>query len=234
MTTGKQIVSIAAAEIGVKESPPDSNRVKYNAWYYGRNVSGSAYPWCMAFVQWVYAQAGAALPCKTASCGSLLNWYRANAPERIVDKPVPGCVVIFDFPGGYDTDHTGIFESESGDYITTIDGNTGTTNEANGGAVMRRTRPKKNVRAYIVPEALAAEGESPREDKEMDEKRFNTMEEISTFEPWATETVAMLIERGYIRGNGNLVDGRGRPADMDLSRDMLRLLVMLDRAGAWG
>ena len=40
----------------------------------------------------------------------------------------------------------GLCESYDGVYITTIDGNTGTGNEANGGAVMRRRRHKR----YIV------------------------------------------------------------------------------------
>ena len=42
--TAERIVSAARAEIGVKESPANSNRVKYNTAYYGREVSGSAIP----------------------------------------------------------------------------------------------------------------------------------------------------------------------------------------------
>ena len=42
--TAERIVSAARAEIGVKESPASSNRVKYNTAYYGRAVSGSAIP----------------------------------------------------------------------------------------------------------------------------------------------------------------------------------------------
>ena len=62
MAAAERVLSIARRELGTKESPANSNRVKYNAWYYGREVSGSAYPWCMAFVQWVFAQAGVKLP----------------------------------------------------------------------------------------------------------------------------------------------------------------------------
>ena len=42
--TAERILSAARAEIGVKESPANSNRVKYNTAYYGRAVSGSAIP----------------------------------------------------------------------------------------------------------------------------------------------------------------------------------------------
>ena len=36
--TAERIVSAARAEIGVKESPASSNRVKYNTAYYGREA----------------------------------------------------------------------------------------------------------------------------------------------------------------------------------------------------
>ena len=65
------------------------------------------------------------------------------------------------------------------------------------------------------------------EDEPM-EKRYNTLMEISEDCPWATETVAKLIDAGIIKGNG-MKDKFGRPADMDLSRDMLRMLVWNDR-----
>ena len=42
--TAERIISAARAEIGVKESPANSNRVKYNTAYYGREVSGSTIP----------------------------------------------------------------------------------------------------------------------------------------------------------------------------------------------
>ena len=53
--TADMIVATALAEVGVKESPSGSNKVKYNTWFYGKAVHGSAYPWCMTFVQWCFA-----------------------------------------------------------------------------------------------------------------------------------------------------------------------------------
>ena len=53
--TAAHLVSIAKSQLGVTEYPPNSNRVKYNTWYYGKSVSGSAYPWCMVFVCWCFA-----------------------------------------------------------------------------------------------------------------------------------------------------------------------------------
>ena len=51
MATTKEVLDVALKELGVKESPANSNNVKYNTWFYDESVSGSAYPWCMAFVR---------------------------------------------------------------------------------------------------------------------------------------------------------------------------------------
>lgn len=53
--TAKMVIDTARAELGVVEKPSGSNRVKYNKWFYGRDVSGSKYPWCAVFVCWDFA-----------------------------------------------------------------------------------------------------------------------------------------------------------------------------------
>ena len=53
--TAAQLVSIAKSQVGITEYPANSNKVKYNTWFYGSEVSGSAYPWCAAFVCWCFA-----------------------------------------------------------------------------------------------------------------------------------------------------------------------------------
>ncbi|MDE6456098.1 MAG: CHAP domain-containing protein, partial [Dysosmobacter sp.] len=123
--------------------------VKYNTWYYGREVSGAAYPWCMAFVQWLFAQVGMKLPYLTASCSALLAWYKAHRPEQVVKEPRPGDVVIYNFG------HTGVVEAVGAGTVTAIEGNTspGTAgSQSNGGMVCRRTRKTTTVTAYIRPD----------------------------------------------------------------------------------
>lgn len=204
MTAGQRVLEIAAREIGVKESPANSNRVKYNTWYYGSEVSGAGYPWCMAFVQWVYHQAGIPLPKKTASCGALLNWYFTREPACVhVDgmsnwTPEAGDIVIFDFPGtAYNTDHTGILEGLGRETVTTIDGNTGTNNEANGGAVMRRTRSRQLVKAYIRPRALW------KEDKMSGEEIYRALSEYllkQELPDWARQEYGEAVALGLTDG----------------------------------
>jgi len=148
MVTGEEILAVAAREIGYHEGKNKHN--KYGEWF---GLDGE--PWCMEFVQWVYHEAGNDLPLKTASCGSLLRWYKRNQPECITKEPIEGCIVIFDFPKtAYDTDHTGLFVRTDGVKITTIDGNTG-GDEANGGWVQQRTRTLRYANpTYIIPRGL--------------------------------------------------------------------------------
>lgn len=145
--TPEKILEIARKELGTKESPANSNRVKYNTSYYGKEVSGSNYAWCAVFVWWCFREAGASDLYyggkKTAYCPSLMSFHKGQAVKNGYQ---PGDVVFFNFSGGTSAKHVGICEGWDGKSITTIDGNTGTGNEANGGAVMRRKRDKK----YIV------------------------------------------------------------------------------------
>lgn len=145
--TAEKILDIARDQLGIKENPPNSNRCKFNTAYYGQEVSGSAYPWCAVFVWWCFREAGASELFyggkKTASCSTLLGFHKAQA---VRGNYLPGDIIFFNFDGRKNTQHVGICEGWDGRYITTIDGNTAPTNEANGGAVMRRKRDKK----YIV------------------------------------------------------------------------------------
>ena len=50
--TANMVIATAKEELGTKESPKNSNKVKYNEWYYGKNLGE---PWCCTFVCWVFA-----------------------------------------------------------------------------------------------------------------------------------------------------------------------------------
>ena len=210
MATVSELLEIARRQIGVKECPPNSNNVRYNTWYYGREVSGSAYPWCAVFAAWVFDQAKVKLPIRTASCGALMRAAQ-SAGQWVTGDYRPGDVVIYDFPGGAKTDHCGIVESVDGTYISAIEGNTSSTGDADGGAVERRARKFSQIVGAVRPSY----------DKEVEEVRYNTVEECPA---WARETVQKLVNREYLSGTGE---------GLDLSADMVRLLVILDRAGAF-
>lgn len=60
--------------------------------------------------------------------------------------------------------------------------------------------------------------EDEKEEEKMTEERYNTIEEL----PYGQDTISKLIEKGYLAGNEN---------GLDLSKDMLRMFIVLDRAG---
>lgn len=78
------------------------------------------------------------------------------------------------------------------------------------------------------PGGRAKEGEQ----EETEEKTMTRYNSIGEVPDWGKNTVQTLCAQGALRGRGEETDADGWPADLDLSEDMLRLLVVLDRAGA--
>lgn len=151
MGTLKNLLRIAEQQIGVCESPPNSNNVRYNTWYYGREVMGNAYPWCMVFCQWVYTQADIKLPVRTASCTVLMD-YAKSKKTFVSSNYQPGDLLLFNFDGKKTVaTHCGILKSISGIKIKSIEGNTATANDTNGGAVMLRDRTTSQVVGAFRP-----------------------------------------------------------------------------------
>ena len=64
-----------------------------------------------------------------------------------------------------------------------------------------------------------------KESEPMEEKRYQTLDEIKARTPWAYPTIKKLADKGYIKGDY---------AGFDLTVDMMRLLVINDRAGCYG
>ena len=151
--TAEKILKIAKAEIGVREQPKNSNNVKYNTEYYGKPVSGGAYPWCCVFVWWVFKQAGASKLFyngkKCASCTTVRDAMKAQK----IKEPKAGDLVFFNFNKDSRVEHIGIVEFVNADgTINSIEGNTSTGNDANGGQVMRRIRKRSQIDCFIRPQ----------------------------------------------------------------------------------
>ena len=214
MATANQLLTIARKQLGVCESPPSSNNVRYNTWYYGREVMGSAYPWCMVFVQWVFAQAGVKLPVRTASCGALMNAAKA-AGCWVTAGFKPGDVVIYDFPGGAATDHCGIVETELPDYgVQAVEGNTSQSgSQSNGGMVCRKNRPGK----YIVGAVR------PVFDKEKEEDDMVIYKTLNDVPSWYKAAVQKAMDKDALKGTSG--------KEINVSEDLCRTLTVLDRLG---
>ena len=143
--TRESVLQIAKWQVGVVESPANSNRQKYGE-AYGLN----GYAWCVMFVWWVFREAGFNLR-KTASCTQLTNAYK-TAGQWVTKDFKPGDIVMYDFTGKKSkTEHCGIITEVGEGYIIAVEGNTSTSNNANGGAVMERRRDLKFVTGACRP-----------------------------------------------------------------------------------
>lgn len=134
--------------VGVKESPPGSNRGPLiDQWLRsaGQRVPPGA-PWCMAFVHAMYAHFGKTLG-GYASVGFFEAWARKEGD--IVARPFRGDIVCYDWDGAGWADHVGIVKrvlalrwrgKVFAGWISTVEGNTAVGNDSNGGEVMVRRR----------------------------------------------------------------------------------------------
>lgn len=151
MNTVIELLELAVSQIGVHEDPPNSNSVLYNDWYYGRHVEGKEYPWCMVFLQWCYSQVGVKLPIRTASCTAMMeaarkvNRWRTSNYQR-------GDLLIYSFNANRTPSHCGVlYEWRDKNHVYAVEGNTSVKNDTNGGAVMMRDRPLRNVLGAFRP-----------------------------------------------------------------------------------
>ena len=157
MATAKEIINYAASQVGITEKP--NNNVIYNTEYYGHEVSGSEYSWCCVFVWSVFSHVNASELFydgkKTALCQTLADWFRQKGCWHTT-SPQPGDIIFFKFgTNNRYTDHVGIVTHINTDgSIETIEGNTSSTDQKNGGMVMRRTR-RKNIIGYGRPKYAA-------------------------------------------------------------------------------
>ena len=226
MATAEKILEIARSQIGTRESPANSDNVKYNTAYYGREVSGK-YPWCAVFVWWVFREAGAPELYygggETAYCPTLMSFHKK---QKVTDYR-PGDIVFFNFSGRSSAGHVGICESWDGTYITTIDGNTGSASEDNGGAVLRRRRHKKFIVGAYRPEY--------QEDDDMTQDQFNSFMDnylkAIAKEPasdWAKPFIDTAIDVGAMTDVGGTIE---RPKSWMTREELSVVVAALARKG---
>lgn len=146
----------AVEEIGTKEKPANSNKVKYN------NNNGQF--WCGYFVDWVAKKIGVKMPsCVYTPAGVAGFQGKGLWVNASTAKPQPGFIAFFDFPGGEKIDHVGIVVSDNGDgTVTTVEGNTTADgvkgSQSNGGEVCMKIRAYKLNNKRKLPVYIAGFG----------------------------------------------------------------------------
>lgn len=150
---GDDIVNLALEEVGYCENPPKSNKTKYGEWF---GLDGV--PWCGIFVSWVYHKAGFPLGnigFSKGFAGTQTALKHFQETGEIVEIPVPGDIVLFDWQGDNTPDHTGIYVDGYGTgQLKTVEGNTAVGNDSNGGEVMLRSRSETLSMVFVHPKIL--------------------------------------------------------------------------------
>jgi hypothetical protein len=137
--------------LGYKESPSGSNNSHFGEWY-GMNYQ----PWCaMAVTHWFEVEGGGSPSFARGSAYSYCPYVLHDAQAdrgglSVTTSPIPGDVVLFDWDHDGAPDHIGIFEDGDSGSFKSIEGNTSTSNNSNGGEVMRRTRKATDAKITFV------------------------------------------------------------------------------------
>lgn len=153
---------IKYAEKWIRRSPYGSPNI-FTKWYYGNNTTA---PWCAIFVYYCLAHCGGKelmSGCKNkAYVPTVYNWAKAKGYLKKTGKK--GDLVIFDWQKDGVADHEGFIVKDNDDgTVTTIEGNTSSTSNGNGGCCQRRVRSKKLIKAYVrLPYAKATKKASSK------------------------------------------------------------------------
>lgn len=115
----------------------DDSRYRYfSEWYidgYANHPGWNQYtPWCACFLSWAADQKKASIdgaPPRFADVDKGMESFKKSDmwrnPNDEKNKPIPGDYVFFDWDGGIDPDHVGAVLCVKGDYLYTIEGNSG-------------------------------------------------------------------------------------------------------------
>lgn len=217
-----KVLEVARLELGVTESPPGSNRVKY--WEtYDPKMQGQ--PWCVAFLWWCFAQAEERMAFfgggKTASCSVLLRWYKEQGLTVPVSEVQVGDIVLLNFNGIGTPDHCGLVTGVTDSVLVanhlvmertiysigTIEGNTSPSDgsQSNGGMVCEKTRYLSQIVAVCRPQY------KPEEPEKIDDITGH----------WYTDDVRWCIAQGLIKC---YPDGSFRP-DQPVTRSEFAVVL---------
>lgn len=245
MTTVERLLATAHGELGYLEKASNAqldskaaNAGHANYTKYARDLDKlgvyhakkNGFAWCDMFVDWCFIQTfgletAMKMTCQPmggygAGCTASAQYYK-KAGRFFKTGPQPGDQIFFSKDGGANMYHTGLVQKVENNRVYTSEGNT--SSEAgvveNGGAVREKSYSisYNKIAGYGRPDYSLA----PMEEEE-NEVRYNTVAECPS---WAQKTIQKLVNKGFLSG-----DGKG----LDLSHDMVRLLVIQDRAGVFG
>ena len=158
-----KVLKIAEGEVGYLEkasnsqldnktaNPGSNNYTKYGAWY---GLNGPDAPWCAMFVAWCCSKAGVSTSIvpRTASVSDFRDFAKNHNQfhSKSGYKPQPGDIIIY---GSGGSTHTGLVYGTDGSNVITIEGNTSSGNNADGGCCKKKSVPLNDswIYGYFSP-----------------------------------------------------------------------------------
>lgn len=139
MTDLEKLTAWNLAQVGTRET--GENAVRYNTVYYGRAVSGAAYPWCCTYIWCGFHECGLSALFlnggKSAYCPYVAGWAKDHG-MWVTEGYREGDLPFYDWDGDGVVDHIGYCLSAAGNTLETVEGNV-------GDSVRRMTRQKSEV-----------------------------------------------------------------------------------------
>ncbi len=160
-------MAIAKREIGVVEDPKNSNTgARVREYQRSTNLSGTGWPYCAAFVCWCVQQWGEDFQVldalkmnpgqfegwrpKTAAAYGFDDWAERNGLLVINENTHPGEATLHTGDiVNYDFSHVGLLDTDKGNILYTVEGNTDSHGSAEGGGVYAKTRARSLARRVI-------------------------------------------------------------------------------------
>ncbi|MBQ7521519.1 MAG: CHAP domain-containing protein [Clostridia bacterium] len=160
----EKVISIAKEQVG-------NSAKKYREWYYGYNAQDVA--WCAVFVSWCFAQAKIDMV-KTDGAGCFARegngiygiWYESEYSDRSTTPKIGDIVTfVWNYAGRYYqndkyySDHVGIVYAVDDNYIYTIEGNAGASNDTSTVKYKSYSRTSGAINGYFRPNYKVSESE---------------------------------------------------------------------------
>lgn len=136
----RQILSIARSQLHIKEATGKNDGPQIARYLQAAGLP-EGYPWCAAFVSWVYQEAGFSAP-RTA-------WSPALFPKtRLRQMPESADVLGIYSPKLKRIAHCGLVEEQQGKWVLSIEGNTNTDGGREGNGVYRKRRHVSTIARF--------------------------------------------------------------------------------------
>lgn len=186
MPTTEKIILVNVSQINklveLAKAQAYNGPSKYRKWYYGSEQYGV--PWCAVFVSWCLAQTGVT-QIKTDGAGCFAReyqkygkWYESEYSDSTT-TPKKGDIVTFtwNYAGRYPnqdkyySDHVGIVYAVDSNYIYTVEGNAGNTNDTSIVKLKSYSRTSGCINGYFRLHTTESE-ENYMEIKKGDKNEF--------------------------------------------------------------